>query len=150
MGIAWQDKRLRVFLFGDYKFQCSSYGLSGPSGARPCQHCHCLKKSMAEDPSRQPEEGKEPRTLITLADDHQRFLCDGSRVSHAKNFNVIRPILLPIPVADAVVPGLHLDLGIFAWLFERLERELNQLDIKHATRSTPVDADGRGFRLSAA
>ena len=41
---------------------------------------------MAEDPSRRPEEGKEPRSLITLVDDHQCFLDDGSRVSHAKNF----------------------------------------------------------------
>ena len=43
MGMAWQDKCLRVFLSGDYEFQCSNYGLSGPSDARPCLHCHCLK-----------------------------------------------------------------------------------------------------------
>ena len=28
----WRNKRLRVFMFGDYEFLCTMYGLSGPNG----------------------------------------------------------------------------------------------------------------------
>ena len=117
MATQWKGKKLRVFLFGDYEFQCHVFGLSGPSGVRPCIHCHCMKRSMDLDPSSGPEDETTARSLETLAADHQRYTTDGSRLSRAKLFNnVIRPTILPIPVADAVIPALHLDLGIFVWI----------------------------------
>eukprot|EP00117_Sycon_ciliatum_P014856 scpid42267/ scgid14944/ len=146
MATQWKGKKLRVFLFGDYEFQCHVFGLSGPSGVRPCIHCHCMKRSMDLDPSSGPEDETAARSLETLAADHQRYTTDGSRLSRAKLFNnVIRPTILPIPVADAVIPALHLDLGIFVWIYELLEKELHQLDLKLAAHCAPASSDGDGF-----
>ena len=63
--------------------------------------------------SRQPEEA-DVRTLATLASDYAGFVAAGAIHNQAKlHNNVIRPVLLPIPVDDVAIPNLHLDLGIF-------------------------------------
>ena len=82
-----------------------------------------------------------PRTLTTLAADHQAFVQDGSRTPRAKLFrNAIRPAILPIPIDHASLPALHLDLGIFVWLFEALKKECSNLDLQLA-RVAHADAD---------
>eukprot|EP00117_Sycon_ciliatum_P028051 scpid34852/ scgid22633/ len=146
----WQNKQVRVYLFGDYEFQCHNYGPSGASGARPCLHCLCLKKSMLVQRSSRAPGDVVPRTLDNLESDLQRYQSAGSKLSQAKNYNnVIRPVILPIPVANAIVPSLHLDLGIFVWLYERLEKELQELGAKLASQSATRNGDRDVFaRLS--
>lgn len=39
----WDGKAIRVVFFGDYEFLCLTYGLSGPSGYRPCLFCLTTK-----------------------------------------------------------------------------------------------------------
>ena len=88
------------------------YGLSGPSGKRPCLYCLMTKQDMQLPPAEQPS--CETRTLQSLAADLKRFEADGSRLSRAKQYNnVIRTTLIPIPLDWVCIPALHLDLGIY-------------------------------------
>ena len=89
---------------------------------------------------------KPPRTLQTLQTDHQRFVDAGSRLSQAQLFNnAVRPLMLPIEIVNAVIPALHLDLGIFAWLFDHMEKELQQLDLQVAVHYAPSNEDDDRF-----
>ena len=150
MSERWYQKSSRVFLFGDYEFQRNNSGLSGPSGARPCLHCHNMKKSFDKEPNKRPLDEQAPRTLQTLQTDHQRCVDAGSRLSQAKLFNnAVLPLSLPIEIVNAVIPALHLDLGIFAWLFDHMEKELQQLDFQVAVHYAPSNEDDDRFtRLS--
>ena len=85
---------------------------------------------MALTMEERPAAENAPRTLESLAADYQRFSGDGSNLSRAKFHNsVIRPTILPIPICQAVIPVLLLDLGIFPWLLDAFIKELRQLDI---------------------
>ena len=55
--------------------------------------------------------------------------------------NVLRSVILPIPAANVVISVLHLDLGIFPWLFEAFPSEIRLLDLKlvASTASSPED-----------
>ena len=134
------------FFFGDYDFQTKCYGLSGSSGVRPCLHCLCPKRSMDSVPeSRQPEEA-DVRTLGTLASDYAGFVAAGAIHNQAKRHNnVIRPVILPIPVEDVVIPVLHLDLGIFPGIFEAFMGEVQSVDLVLAMKTAQVNDDGRLF-----
>ena len=93
-----------------------NYGLSGPSGARPCLHCHNVKKPFDMEPSKRPLDEQATRTLQMLQTDHQRFVDAGSRLSQAKLFNnAARPLILPIEIVNVVIRciwiwGFHLAL----------------------------------------
>ena len=146
LSAKWKDRAFRLFFFGDYDFQTKCYGLSGSSGVRPCLHCLCPKRSMDSVPeSRQPEEA-DVRTLATLASDYAGFVAAGAIHNQAKRHNnVIRPVILPIPVEDVVIPVLHLDLGIFPWIFEAFMGEVQSVDLVLAMKTAPVNDDGRLF-----
>ena len=123
----WQGKRVRPILFGDYEFLCSIFGLSGPSGVRPCLFCLAPKKEFQKAKSDRPTH--HARTLQSLADDYEKFCQNGARIVRAREFNnVIRPALLHVPIDDVCVPALHLDLGIFPWIFEAMLADLRLLD----------------------
>ena len=146
MGKIGNGKTIKVFLFGDYEYQCNNYGLSGPSGTRLCIHCLCTKKNMEVPAGEKLDGDTTPRTLETLKSDHTAFMAAGSRLAQAKSYNnVIRPCLLPIPVQNAIVPALHLDLGIFVWLYGALEKDLRQLDLKLASQCAAVASDSTVF-----
>ena len=144
----WNEHRFRVFFFGDYDFQTKSFGLSGSSGARPCVHCLCPKKAMDTAPADRGPSDSTERTLETLASDYSNFIAAGAVHSQAKLFNnVLRQVILPVPVQDVVIPALHLDLGIFPWLFSRFEAEVQQLDIKLAAANSIGSAgDAKAFK----
>ena len=61
--------------------------------------------------------------------------------------NAIQPLILPIEIVDAVIPALHLDLAIFAWLFDHTEKELQQLDLQVAVHCAPSNEDDDQFTL---
>lgn len=147
MASSWRGKSFRVFLFGDYEFQCHNYGISGASGARPCLLCHCLKASMRLPPEQQPATDKLARSLQSLDTDLQAFKAAGARLSDAKKYNnVIRRTILPVPLTDAVVPALHLNLGIFLYLYRAFEKELQKLDQQLAKQCTAAaDTDREAF-----
>ena len=142
----WRGKNIILYLFGDYEFQTVNFGLSGSSGVRPCLHCHCQKKEMAQAASSRTEVDLRPRTLASLSDDYTRFAAAGLRLSQAKQYNnVIRQCILPIPICNAIIPVLHLDLGIFTWIFEAFQKDLHQLDLQMAAKCAAIDADSASF-----
>ena len=95
---------------------------------RPCLFCLSPKSTFQESKSERPTH--EARTLRGLAEDHKRFCEDGARLTRAKEFNnVIRPALLPVPIEDVCIPALHLDLGIYPWMFEAMLADLRSLDL---------------------
>ena len=125
----WHGKHITVSLFGDYDFMMKCYGLSGPSGVRPCLYCLSTKTEMQSQAAGQHGE----RTLEGLKADHASFVASGSRLQHAKHHNnVIRPFVVPIEIRDVCVPVLHLDLGIFPWLFDAMVRDAEELDLQLA------------------
>ena len=42
--------------------------------------------------------------------------------------------MLPIPLEDVCLPALHLDLGIFPWLYEAMLADAKQLDCQLAAK----------------
>lgn len=130
-------------LFGDYELQTTLYGLFGSSGMHPCLHCVTTKADMKLRTAAPFNE----RTLLSLEDDHARSLADGARLPRAKLFkNVIHPCLLPIAVDHACIPALHLDLGIFVWLYEALVKDSCQLDLLLSCSAASVQTDSADFR----
>ena len=102
-----------------------------------------------------PEVSKEPvlRTLQSMHDNLKAFQADGSRLPRAKMFqNVIRPALLQIPLEWVCIPSLHLDLGIYLWLYEAMIADLRDLDVAMAAeigKSGMDEADSVSFAEAA-
>ena len=143
-GMAWEEHTIHVTLFGDYEFQTSTYGLSGSSGVRPCLHCHTTKKDFQTE--KQKRAVSTPRTLQTLREDLTKYQQDGCVLTRAKFFNnVIRPVLLPVSISDVCIPALHLDLGIYLYLYEAMLSDARVLDIKLAKEVAEVDGAGTNF-----
>eukprot|EP00117_Sycon_ciliatum_P006751 scpid39357/ scgid10155/ len=108
-----------LFCFDDYEFQTTVH---------PCVHILGTKQQLRQRPADQ-EQQPEPRTLDTLSLHHGQFMADGGRLSKAKHFyNAIRPAMLSVPIDHVCLPALHLDLGIYLWVFETpLSRSVDTL-----------------------
>lgn len=144
--VTWRGYSFTVFMFGDYEFLAKVYGLSGPSGARPCLYCLCPKKQMDKTPHTRDAADSVLRTLDSLAADHDRFVSDGSNQALVKNYNnALRSSLFPVPVENVVVPALHLDLGIFPWIFDCFVDEVRQLDLQLAASTAANESDTRSY-----
>ena len=102
-----------------------------------------------------PKASKKPvlRTLQSMHDNLKAFQADGSRLPRAKMFqNVIRPALLQIPLEWVCIPSLHLDLGIYLWLYEAMISDLRDLDVAMAAeigKSGMDEADSVSFAEAA-
>ena len=84
----------------------------------------------------------EVRTLIPLAEYHAEFLGSGGVSANAKKyFNVVRPCSLPVPIEDACIPALHLDLGIFPYLYDCMLADTQSLAMQLTQSSYPGNAD---------
>eukprot|EP00117_Sycon_ciliatum_P026615 scpid33635/ scgid5600/ E3 ubiquitin-protein ligase NRDP1; RING finger protein 41 &gt; E3 ubiquitin-protein ligase NRDP1; RING finger protein 41 len=137
----WHGRSVRVLLFGDYEFQTQQYGLSGSSAVHPCLHCEATKTEF-----QQPGATSNCRSLASLETCHSAFVAAGARLPDAKRFkNCIRPVILPIPIEDAIIPVLHLDLGIFKWIFEALVKDCQTLDMSLAASGPATPADSQQF-----
>ena len=143
-GMQWGRFTVRVVLFGDYEFQTHLYGLSGSSGIRPCLHCHTTKTEFQTPPQERCD--SVPRTLESLSEDLTRYEADGRVLTRAKNYNnVIRPVLLPIPITNACIRALHLDLGIFVYLYDAMLADSRELDLLLAKEVENFDGLGSNF-----
>ena len=132
---------LLVVLFGYDEFQTHNYGVSGSSGVHLILHCTATKKDF--QPTTPERTGTaEVRTLTTLAEHHAEFLASGSVSANAKKyFNVARPCILPVPIEDACIPALHLDLCIFLYLCDCMLADTRSLDMQLDQSSYTGDAD---------
>ncbi|XP_078607304.1 uncharacterized protein LOC144879578 [Branchiostoma floridae x Branchiostoma japonicum] len=129
-----RDARFRLFAAGDYALLSTWYGISGACGVRPCLYCEVKKVSM-----HLPKEDREllilKRTLERLDMQYHDFMERGKgNRQEAKHYkNVIAPAMFRIPIDQVCIPGLHVTLGLYNKLYDRLEHELNDLDAIIAT-----------------
>ena len=120
--IKWQNKKFRIFLFRDYEFLCSMYGLSGASGRYPCLWCHIPSSALAVYKEER-ENMYPPRTLETLTDNLNLFQVTFNHdLKQAKNaYNVIDDIFFKIPLDHVCIPGLHVTLRVYLKLFHEFD-----------------------------
>ena len=142
----WQGKDIKVLLYGDYELQTTLYGLSGSSGVHPCLHCTISRTDM-----QQPDCTASTRSLETLQANYSDFVAAGAKLANAKQFrNCIRPAILPIPLEDVIVPVLHLDLGIFPWIYETMVKECQMLDVALLSSGQVLSSDSEQYTAVAA
>ncbi|XP_065645053.1 uncharacterized protein LOC136075538 [Hydra vulgaris] len=138
MGVPWEklkimsrDNSIRVFIFGDYEFLCSLYGISGASGKHCCLFCYATTNEMKV--CKKERTGIESRTLENLQADFERFMKDGGIKKKAKFYNnVIAEPILRIPLNQVSLPSLHIALGVYLKFFNMFEEEAHEVDIMMA------------------
>ena len=126
------NKKIRVFMFGDYDFLTKMFGLSGAKGLHPCLWCDTTNQNMQKPPHQQKE--VEGRRLKTLRRDYRRFMRSGrGNKQHAKRFNnvVSRPVW-NIQLRQVCPPYLHILLLIVKKHHQMLESACHDLDLKIA------------------
>ena len=131
--IKWQNKKFRIFLFGEYEFLCSMYGLSGASGRYPCLWCHIPSSALAVCKEER-ENMYPPRTLETLKENLNLFQVTFNHdLKQAKNAcNVIDGIFFNIPLDHVCIPGLHVTLGVYFKLLHEFESFCKDMDLQIA------------------
>ena len=67
----WNGKTIKVFLFGDYAFLCSLFGLSGQNGTHPCLWCLIKKSDLQVAFENRGQCAR--RTLSKIKRDHEKF-----------------------------------------------------------------------------
>ena len=126
----WNEKRLRLFLFGDYDFVLKLYGLSGPQAVHPCLWCKASKQQIQRPPS---EQAIHERSLHNIKCDHKRFKRAGEKKKNAKAFNnVVTEPIWDIELTHVAPPYLHLLLGIVKKHHDLLKKECHSLDVQIA------------------
>ncbi|XP_072168927.1 uncharacterized protein [Diadema setosum] len=122
----WREKKIRLFVFGDYEYLTRMYGLSGPSGRHCCLHCSVTRQDMAIPPAER-KAPQQARTLESLDISLSKF----KQHSIAKEaFNVIRPPFFQIPIDQVCPPGLHISLGLFLKHFNSMSERCHGIDVK--------------------
>ena len=123
----WKGKRIRVFLFGDYAFLTSLYGLSGSCGIHPCLWCTVKKHQIQEGQA----DVTSYRTLKTLDEDYNRFCteCNKKKEKVSQFNNVLHPPLWRIPLARVCPPYLHILLGVVKKHHDLLEEHCHKIDL---------------------
>ena len=121
----WRDKRIKLFLNGDYLFVACVYGLSGAKGKYPCLWCTVQKEDIQKRTTLFP-----PRNLNTLRTHHSEFMSKGhgDKDNAKKHFKCIRPPLFDIEPCNVVPPDLHILLGITNKHQKLFEIEVNKID----------------------
>ena len=122
----WCNKDIRIFVFGDYAFLTSAYGLSGAAGTYRCLWCLVEKKDLVVP---QHQRATTFRTLQQIQQDHRQFQMHRSKRQHASSYhNVIHKPLLNIPLSHVCPPYLHILLGVVKLHHDLLESECHQID----------------------
>ena len=98
--IKWDDKDFVVFLFGDYEFLCSMYGLSGASGSYPGLWCCIHSRDLCVPVFIRG--GSPLRTLDTLQENVEVFRnkYKGVQIHAQKPYNVIDNSFFDIPLEN--------------------------------------------------
>ena len=124
----WKDKQIRLFLFGDYAFLTSLYGLSGANGVHFCLFC-VIKKDEMNVPWVDRADAPQ-RTISRIKRDYKDFSREGEgKLSNAKKYNnVIHSPLWHIPIKNVCPPYLHIMLGIIKRHHDLLEAACHSLD----------------------
>ena len=125
-GMMWEGKAIKIFLFGDYKFYTSLYGLSGAAGVHPCLWCTATRLQMKSN-----NQGTHcPRTIEKLKDSYYKFELEGNlNLDLAKYYqNCVDLPMLMVPIDRVAPPILHILLGLMKKHHELLEQLADRLD----------------------
>ena len=71
--VKWSERTFQVYLFGDYEFLCTMYGISGASGRHPCLWCHITKDKL-QVPLSERDGIFTRRSLESLKNDYHTFM----------------------------------------------------------------------------
>ena len=138
----WNEKKIRLFLFGDYDFLLKMYGISGAQSTHPCLWCKASKTQTQKAPVEQPT--VPVRSLQNIKSDHMKYHKAGSKKQTAKAYNnvTLAPVW-DIELQHVAPPYLHLLLGITKKHHLLLEKECHTLDEEIAKalakEDSPVD-----------
>ena len=111
-----------MFMFGDYEFLSSMYGISGAAGRHPCLWCLITSEEMQLSKFIRRFNMPCKRTLDSLKLHYTEFVekCD-RKLSLAKTvFNMMDNIFFEIPLDRVCLPGLHITMGIFLKIFNQI------------------------------
>ena len=127
-AMTWNGRQVKVFIFGNYAFLCTLYGLSGPTAKFPCLWCLCSKENMQTQRYARPK--MSARTLDTIKTQSKSYKANGSKKELAPEYqNAIHPPLWSVPVARVCPPYLHILLGVVKRHHDLLEDECNKVDV---------------------
>ena len=56
---------------------------------------------------------------------------------------------MPVPIDDIIIPALHLDLGIFQWIFDAMLTDLHALDAEMAQQLGQTGTDHSDSQIFA-
>ena len=126
----WRGKSVTVILFGDYKYELETFGLSSAASCHPCLFCTIDKDQIQDAPERRGgTETIRPRTLDTIKESNERFEEAGAVLKSAKHFNnTINKPLLDVPLENVCPPYLHVMLGLVNLHLQELLKESYYLD----------------------
>ena len=86
-NMTWNNKKIRVFMFGDYDFLTKMFGLSGAKGLHPCLWCDTTNQNMQKPPHQQKE--VEGRRLKTLKLDYRWFMKSGKGTNNMQSDSIM-------------------------------------------------------------
>ena len=135
----WHNKKIKLYVFGDYAFLCSLYGLSGPAGTYPCVWCHCRKNDIQKPIS---DRDETPRTLSTIKQNYKQFKIKGCQKTYASECNnIIHNPLWPVAVSRVCPPYLHILLGVVKKHHDLLECACHDIDLLIAKEIAECEVD---------
>ena len=102
------EKKVRVFMFGDYDFLLKMYGISGAQSYHPCLWCKASRHQTQRQRQIQ-QANVSKRTVENIKRDHRKYFLAGNK----KTFNnvVFYPVW-DIKLTQVTPPYLQLNLGI--------------------------------------
>ncbi len=127
--ISWNNKSVRIFLFGDTDFLCKMLSLSGIHGVYLCPFCLIKKQDIQI--SRNVRGTSQPRTLAGCKSDAKDFRekSGSKRAMASSHHNVLDDPIWDIEVEEICPPYLHILLGIVKRHHDLLELQCHELDI---------------------
>lgn len=127
-SMVWRDKKVRLFLCGDYDFLCKLFGLSGARGFHPCLWCLATREKIQKGPKNCVE--SQPRTLSGLKRDFLSFQEHaGAKKSKVKAFNNVCSMpTWDISLSHVCPPYLHILLGVTQKHHHLLEYFCHEVD----------------------
>ena len=111
--VKWENKYSRIFLFGDYEFLRSMYGLSCASGRYPCLWCQIPSSALAVCKDNR-ENMYSHRSLVTLRSNLNLFqVTFNHNLKQTKNAYDVIDDFFNISLDHVCIPGLHARLYIY-------------------------------------
>ena len=126
--MTWNGYKFRIFLFGDYVFLYSIFGLSGQAGKHPCLWCNIELNDLRAG-AELTSGALTDRTLTSIKRQYLKFKESGSDIKQAKEYgNCVRPVLLDIDIEMVVPMYLHIHMGIIVKHHDLLKVEIDAID----------------------